>query len=63
MFRCEFNKELSDPGERPITLVTEKREREYKNHNGEKSYGWEIVTEIKVRERNLEKAQKKYGLV
>lgn len=62
MFRCAYSKELSLPNERPITLVIERREREYENKNGEKVYGWEIVKEIKVRESNLEKARKKYGV-
>lgn len=63
MFRCAYNKELSMPGERPVTLVIEQREKEYVHaHKEEKSYGWEVVKEIKVREVNLEKAKKKYGL-
>lgn len=62
MFRCEFNKEISIPGERPVTLVTEKRLKKYVNEQGAESEGWEIITEIKVRESNLEKAKKKYGV-
>lgn len=63
MFRCSITKELSQPSERPYTLVTEKREKEYISpHTGEKSYGWEVVTEIRIRECNLEKAKKRYKL-
>lgn len=62
MFRCQATKELSKPYERPYTLVVERRNVEYDKPNGEKAYGWEVAREIKILERNLEKAKKKFGL-
>ena len=62
MFRCAVTKELSNPQERPYTLVIEKRAKKYVNFQGKETDGWEIVTEIKIREGNIEKARKKFRL-
>jgi hypothetical protein len=62
MFRCALTKELSNPTERPYTLVIEKRLKTYFNEQGKESQGWEVVEEIKIRESNLEKAKKKFGI-
>jgi hypothetical protein len=63
MFRCQLNKDLSNPGEKIVRLVVEKRFVEYKNAEGEKvSEGWEIVKELWVRSSNVEKAKARYGI-
>jgi hypothetical protein len=33
MFRCDLCKKVSKPGDRPTTIVTEKREKEYSNRD------------------------------
>lgn len=63
MFRCQYNRELSTVGERPVRLVIERRFVQYKNFDGEMiAEGWEIVRELFVRSINLEKAKKKHGV-
>ena len=51
MFRCDLCKKISEPGDRPTMIVTEKREKEYSNRSkkGKEiiSKGWEIVQEKK----------------
>ena len=44
MFRCEGGHH-SKPGEKPVRVVTEKRDKEYNNDRGTRSRGWEIVVE------------------
>jgi len=51
MFRCDLCKKVSKPGDRPTTIVTKRREKEYSNRSkkGKEiiSKGWEIVEEKK----------------
>lgn len=75
MFKCQFSGQVSEPGERPVHLVTHTRKREYVHaprkvtlENGEVveepfiTYGIETVKEILVLNRHLEKAKEKFGL-
>jgi hypothetical protein len=62
MFRCQVTGELSNPNEKPVKVVVQTREVQYKNHMNEViGTGWEIVKEISVRVNNVEKALNKYG--
>mgnify|MGYP001574829229 CR=1 FL=1 len=62
MFRCQYNGQISQPGQRPVVLVTS-REKEYKNEFGDViSKGWEIVKEYRVLPQNVETAKKKWGI-
>ena len=57
MFYCEISKQLSKPGEKPVRLVIERREREYTREiDGETiviGRGWEIVKEVNVTLKGL----------
>lgn len=53
MFTCAFNGHTSQPREKPILIVTEKRIREYEN--GGK--GWEIVKEEKFCQKHGKERQ------
>jgi hypothetical protein len=71
MFRCELSNQLSEPYEKPIFVVVEKRFKEYhsvsvrkskdkhfsssQQHEQKLSEGWEIAKTIKVRKSALER--------
>lgn len=46
-FRCERCKTAQPPGERPIMVVTQKRERTYSTNEADIP-GWEIAKEERV---------------
>ena len=53
MFICEKCSGVSEPGEKPIVVVTETRKRTYENFQGKigddcRSFGWEVVKETRV---------------
>jgi hypothetical protein len=56
MFYCGITGKLSNPGDKPIRLVTERRHRTYEDDRSSEengvdikvSHGWEIVKEISV---------------
>jgi hypothetical protein len=72
MFRCAITKQVSEVGEKPVFVVTEKRFKEYLGYprrEGKKGFyqsteqvkiseGWEIVKVIKVRKSTLERLEK-----
>jgi len=41
MFRCDLCKKVSKPGDRPTTIVTKRREKEYSNRSKK---GKEIIS-------------------
>jgi hypothetical protein len=56
MFKCPITKKTSRPGEKPVRVIVERRDREYKNDDGQViGRGWEIVKEIFVSEEALER--------
>jgi hypothetical protein len=62
MFRCQVTGELSNANEKPVKVIVQTRDVQYKNHMGEVvGTGWEIVKEVSVRSTNVEKALAKYG--
>ena len=73
MFRCDYSKEVSLAYEKPVKLVIEKRNVEYKGlvYDPETGYksegiistGWEIVKEINVRDKWLQEAKERYGVL
>jgi hypothetical protein len=72
MFRCAITKQVSEAGEKPVFIVTEKRFKEYfgfPRREGKKGFyqsseqvkvaeGWEIVKTIKVRKSTLERLER-----
>jgi hypothetical protein len=72
MFKCEYSKTISNPYEKPVKLVIQKRTKQYYEMriNPETKFkeevqvgeGWEIVKEIQVRSLYLEQAKERYGI-
>mgnify|MGYP001582727977 CR=1 FL=1 len=46
MFICNICEQKSQPREKPIHIITERRERTYINKSGKISFGWEIVKQV-----------------
>ncbi len=45
MFICDITKQCSVSCQKPIIVIDEKRKRSY---NGNSSFGWEIIKELKL---------------
>ena len=65
MFYSEYSGKLFGPGISPVTIVIEKRPKEYQNEVRKKirvTYGFEIVKEIKVAPNEVQEVYTKYNL-
>lgn len=77
MFRCEITNQVSEVGEKPVFVVTQKRFKEYYGYprrEGKKGFyqqaeavkvaeGWEIVKTIKVRKSTLDRLEKEGKMI
>lgn len=60
MFISQFSKKQIDANVTPVKVVTKKRPMAYVNHDGKRTFGWEIVEEMLVAPNEVEACQKKH---
>lgn len=49
MFKCDMTGKVSKPGEKPVRVVVERREKVYRDDEGRVlGRGWEIAKELTV---------------
>lgn len=55
MFKCSLTKKVSQPGEKPVKIVTKRRNKQYFNRDKELvADGWEIVEEKLVSQEAIQ---------